>query len=168
MQPGYMGEFRPLMVVIALAYTLGWVALLVLLKRSPQRPLIAWAAGITLAWGLAASLFMQPVNARMSYRSMITELAPALPQHGCVASQEVSEAVRAMLDYYIGVHTVPSGEKNAGRCRTLLIQGDENRVPNLPPGQWHEIWQGHRPGNRSERFYLYQREALVAYAHPSR
>ncbi|MES1998001.1 MAG: glycosyltransferase family 39 protein [Pseudomonadota bacterium] len=167
-QPGYAAAFRPFMVVIALAYTLGWLALLVLLKRSPQRPLIAWAAGITLAWGLAASLFMQPVNARMSYRAMIADLEPALPQQGCIASQEVSEAVRAMLDYYIDVRTVPSGEKNAGRCRTLLIQGDENRSPNLPQGQWHEIWQGHRPGNRSERFYLFQRDAVVAHANAAR
>lgn len=157
-QPGYTGEFRPLLVALAVAYSLCWLALLVLLKRSPQRPLIAWAAGITLAWGLAVSLFMHPVNTRMSYRSMITELETALPGRGCIASQGLNDAVRAMLDYQIGLRTLPVTSFTQSQCPALLVQYDKNRPPELAPG-WLEVWHGNRPGNRSERFTLYWRMA---------
>lgn len=154
-QPGYAGEFRPLPVALALGYSLSWLALLVLLKRSPQRPLIVWAAGITLAWGLAVSLFMYPVNARMSYRSMISSLEAALPGRGCIASQDLNDAVRAMLDYQIGLRTLPVKSSAQSHCPALLVQYDKNRPPELAPG-WLEVWHGNRPGNRSERFTLYR------------
>lgn len=155
-QPGYTGEFRPLMVALALAYCFAWITLLLLLKRTPQRPLIAWAAGITLAWGLAASLFMYPVNARMSYRSMISSMEPALPSHGCVASRNVNEAMRAMLDYWIDLRTLPVNSVRQSHCPALLVEYDENSPPELN-ADWHKAWEGNRPGNRSERFALYRR-----------
>jgi 4-amino-4-deoxy-L-arabinose transferase-like glycosyltransferase len=155
-QPGYAGEFRPLMVALALAYCFAWITLLLLLKRTPQRPLIAWAAGITLAWGLAASLFMYPVNARMSYRSMISSMEPALPSHGCVASRNLNEAMRAMLDYWIDLRTLPVNSARQSHCPALLVEYDENSPPDLN-ADWHKVWEGNRPGNRSERFALYQR-----------
>ena len=155
-QPGYAGELRPLMVALALAYCFAWLALLVLLKRTPQRPLIAWAAGITLAWGLAASLFMYPVNARMSYRSMISSMEPALPSHACVASQNLNEAMRAMLDYWIDLRTLPVESATQSHCPVLLVQYDENFPPELT-ADWREVWEGNRPGNHSERFALYRR-----------
>jgi len=155
-QPGYTGEFRPLMVALALAYCFAWITLLLLLKRTPQRPLIAWAAGITLAWGLAASLFMYPVNARMSYRSMISSMEPALPSHGCVASRNLNEAMRAMLDYWIDLRTLPVNSARQSHCPALLVEYDENFPPHLS-SEWHKAWEGNRPGNRSERFALYHR-----------
>lgn len=155
-QPGYAGKFRPLMVALALAYCFAWITLLLLLKRTPQRPLIAWAAGITLAWGLAASLFMYPVNARMSYRSMISSMEPALPSHGCVASRNLNEAMRAMLDYWIDLRTLPVSTAARSHCPALLVQYDENFPPELNAG-WRKVWEGNRPGNRSERFALYRR-----------
>jgi 4-amino-4-deoxy-L-arabinose transferase-like glycosyltransferase len=155
-QPGYAGEFRPRMVAQALGYCFAWITLLLLLKRTPQRPLIAWAAGITLAWGLAASLFMYPVNARMSYRSMISSMEPALPSHGCVASRNLNEAMRAMLDYWIDLRTLPVNSARQSHCPALLVEYDENSPPDLN-ADWHKVWEGNRPGNRSERFALYQR-----------
>jgi len=155
-QPGYVGEFRPLMVALALAYCFAWLTLLLLLKRTPQRPLIAWAAGITLTWGLAASLFMYPVNARMSYHSMITSMEPALPSRGCVASQNLNEAMRAMLDYWIDLRTLPVGSASQSHCPALLVQYDENSPPELN-AEWKKEWEGNRPGNQSERFALYRR-----------
>lgn len=157
-QPGYAGEFRPWLVGLALAYSASWLVLLVRLPRSPQRPLIAWAAGITLAWGLAVTLFMYPVNERMSYRSMITELEEALPTRGCIASQGLNDAVRAMLDYQIGLRTLPVTSFDQSRCPALLMQYDKKRPPEVAAG-WLEVWHGNRPGNRSERFTLYWRMA---------
>ena len=43
-------------------YTVAWFVLLVKLKHSLERPVIVWAAGITVLWGLAAILFIGPVD----------------------------------------------------------------------------------------------------------
>lgn len=161
-QPGYVSTFRPIPVTVALLATLTWLVLLVKLKRSPQRPLIAWAAGVTLAWVLAASLFIHPMNERMSYRGMIAQLGTVLPPQGCVASQGLATGVRAMLDYHIGLRTLRVETTSAAQCPLLLVQSQTGDARALPPGEWREIWEGHRPGNRSERFRLYQRATPTA------
>ncbi|HSN39795.1 MAG TPA: hypothetical protein VLT92_06330 [Burkholderiales bacterium] len=158
-QPGYPPGFKLLPFALGLAYTLAWFVLIVRLKRSPQRPVIVWAAGITVIWGLIAILFVGWLDTGKSYRSMIASMQQAMPaQYRCMSSHNLGEPQRAMLDYFAGIITyrddVPGRQRD---CDLLLVHGVPQEE-NVPLGPWRKIWEGSRPGDdRGERFRLYQR-----------
>lgn len=156
LQPRYQGGIHPVSVGIAIAYCLAWAVLLLRMKRSPQRPLIAWAAGMTLAWGLAANLFVHPLDERLSYAAIMQSMRPHLPTHSCIASRGVNNGARAMLDYYLDVQTVREESAGATTCPTLLVEDqDETRaLPKLPG--WRPIWHDTRLGHHAERYILYR------------
>ena len=157
-RPGYDFGFRWLPFLLGLAYSAGWFALLARLKRGPERPLIVWVGGLTAVWALMATLFIGWVDTQKSYRSMIADMARAMPpQHRCMASRDVGEAQRAMLHYFAGIRTLRIETRpKAPACDLLLVQGrplDEQMMT----AEWKKIWEGHRPGDKDERFRLYQR-----------
>lgn len=160
-QPGYAPGFRLLPFTLGLVYTLAWFALIFRLKRGPQRPVIVWAAGITLVWGLLAILFIGWLDTGKSYRSMMAGMQQALPaQYRCVSSRNLGEPQRAMLHYFAGIITyreeVPERRRD---CDLLLVHGVPQEE-NVPLGPWQKIWEGSRPGDdQDERFRLYQRAA---------
>lgn len=158
-RPGYTPGFRWLPFVLGLAYTLAWCAILVWLKRSTERPLLAWAAGITAMWALLTTLFLGWADTSKSYRAMIASMQQALPKHyDCIASRDLAEAPRAMLHYFAGIITyreeVPGRQR---RCQLLLTQGAP-QYEVIPRGAWRKLWEGSRPRDKDERYRLYQRE----------
>ena len=156
LQPSYQREFRPALVAAAIIYCLVWVILVLRLKRSPQRPLLAWAAGMTLAWGLAANLFVHPMDERLSYEAMMKSMQPHLPSWACIASRGVNNGARAMLDYYLGVQTLREEDTGKTSCPLLLVE-DQNETTLLPRlNGWRIIWHGSRLGNHPERYILYR------------
>jgi len=159
-RPGYDFGFRLLPFLLGLAYTVGWFVLLARLKRSVERPLVVWTAGITAVWALLATLFIGWVDVSKSYRSMVADLGRALPaQQRCLASRDLGEAQRAMLQYFAGLRTERfETSARAASCDLLLVQG--RPLDELVIGtEWKQIWEGHRPGDKDERFRLYQRTA---------
>lgn len=156
-RPGYDFGFRLLPFLLGVAYTAGWLALIIRLPRNPEKPLIIWAGGITAVWALLATLFIGWVDTTKSYRSMIADLSRALPaQHRCIASRDLGEAQRAMLHYFAGIRTQRIETKpRSVDCDLLLIQGRPLDDIVLPAG-WQKIWEGHRPGDKDERFRLYR------------
>jgi 4-amino-4-deoxy-L-arabinose transferase-like glycosyltransferase len=165
MQPGYPPGFRVLPFGLASAYTLAWLALLVVLKRSKERPVIVWAAGLTTVWGLIAILFVSWLDVGKSYRGMIADMQHSMPaKYRCMSSQSLGEPQRAMLQYLAGIITyrteVPDRRRN---CDLLLVQGDASEE-HAPAGPWRKIWDGARPGDNVERYRLYQRNAPKAAA----
>ena len=157
-RPGYDFGFRWLPFVFGLAYTTAWFVLLKKLQKSAERPLIVWAGGITAVWALLGTLFIGWVDTQKSYRSMIADMQRAMPaKYRCMASRELGEAQRAMLHYFadIKTHRVETKPK-AWSCDLFLAQGlplDEQ----VMTAEWKKIWEGHRPGDKDERFRLYQR-----------
>lgn len=156
LQPGYTPVFNGMVFFMGLLYSLGWIAILVLLKHSKARPVIVWASGMTLMWGLVMTLFISWLDAGKSYRSMITSMQHALPAHyQCIASQSLGEPQRALLEYYANIHTQRLEISDAANCDVLLIQGGADEV--VEPGQeWRKIWEGNRPGDKKERYRLFR------------
>jgi 4-amino-4-deoxy-L-arabinose transferase-like glycosyltransferase len=156
LQPGYTPvAFHGFAFTIALLLTGAWLILLVRLKRSAERPIIIWAAGMALVWGLLMSLFMPWLDAGKSYRSMISSMQQALPTHySCIASRDLGEPQRALLDYFAGIRTEREDE-NA--CDLLLVQHAKDEVEEKISPSWHKIWEGSRPGDKQERYRLYKR-----------
>ena len=156
--PGYGPGFKWLPFTLAALYTLAWFGMIKGFKRSPQRPLIVWAAGITTIWALLAILFIGWIDAGKSYRSLSASLERALPrQYDCLSSMHVGESQRAMLHYHSGIITYRE-ESNARRrnCELMLVQGHP-RYEVTPGSNWLKIWEGSRPRDKDEVFRLYRK-----------
>jgi hypothetical protein len=159
-RPGYAPGFRWLPFVAGVAYSVFWLAVLASFRRSAVRPVVVWCAGITTTWALMATLFIGWADNAKSYRSMFVSMQRTLPAgYDCVSSRGLGEPQRALLHYVAGIIThreeVP-GRRRA--CELLLVQGkpQEEIAPGAP---WQKIWEGVRPGDKDERFWLYRRAA---------
>jgi 4-amino-4-deoxy-L-arabinose transferase-like glycosyltransferase len=148
--PGFAPRIEPALLAAAVAVTLAWALSLGLEPRLPVR----WLAGVTLAWGLAMTLWLPWLDHAKSYRGMIADLQEHRPKlAGCVASRGLGEPQRAMLHYFAGMLT----ERREGAdCPLLLIETAENRPPEPGP-QWRLAWRGTRPGDSKEWFWLFAR-----------
>jgi hypothetical protein len=142
---------------LGLAYTAAWFSVLAKLARTPHRPAFVWAVGVTVLWGLAGTLFIGWVDTGKSYRSVFTNLQSAIPaSYRCVSSRDLGEPQRAMLHYFAGVVTYREEAPDRRRdCELMLVQGTPQEE-HAPEGPWIKIWEGTRPGDRSERFRLYR------------
>lgn len=157
-RPGYAPGFRWLPFTVGVAYSLFWFTVLASFRKSPMRPVVVWAAGLTTTWALMTTLFLGWADNAKSYRGMIASMQQALPkQYDCMSSRYLGEPQRAMLHYFAGIITyreeVPSRKR---ACDLLLVQGI-SEVETAPPGRWKEIWEGARPGDKDERYRLYRR-----------
>ena len=157
-RPGYTPGFRWLPFVLGVAYSLFWLAVLASFRRSAVRPVVVWGAGVTTMWALIAILFVGWADNAKSYRSMIDSLQRALPdRYDCLSSRGLGESQRASLHYFAGIIThreeVPARRRP---CELLLVQG-RPQEEIAPGGPWQKIWEGARPGDKDERYRLYQR-----------
>ena len=160
LQPGYIPTFEPLHFAIALLATLAWLFIVFWARSLPRNPraVLNSATGITLVWVIIMTLALPWLDAGKSYRSMITSMQQALPsRHSCISSSNLGEPQRAMLEYYAGILTRRTETHQGITCDLLLVQGFA-RNPEAPPGpEWNKIWEGNRPGDKSERHWLFQR-----------
>jgi len=154
-QPGFEPTVHSPSFWIALVATVLWLVLVWRVGRSMRRAVINWAAGVTLIWLLAMSLWLPWLDSGKSYRNMVVSLMHTLPaQHGCIASQNVGDTQLAMLQYFGRINTE---RRTRDACNLLLVQGGQmpGTMENEPA--WKKIWEGGRPSDKSERFRLYQR-----------
>ncbi len=157
-QPGYTPGFKLVPFALGALYTLAWFTVLAKSRRSPQRPAMVWATGVTVTWGLAAILFIGWVDTGKTYRGMIASMESALPAtYRCISSRDLGEPQRAMLHYFAGILThrdeVPERRRD---CDLMIVQGIP-KTESPPPGDWIKLWEGNRPGDKAERYRLYQR-----------
>ena len=158
LQPGYTPGFRWLPFLLGALYSVAWFVVLARLERDPQRPAMVWAAGVTVTWALLGTLFIGWLDTGKSYRGMVASLEASLPrQYRCMSSREVGEPQRAMLHYFAGIRTYREEAPARHReCDLLLVQGTPQAL-RAPQGPWAQIWEGNRPGDKTERYKLYRR-----------
>lgn len=155
----YRPEFEPIFqenpFYIAVFVTVLWMVLVWRVGRSIRRSVINWAAGVTLLWILAVTLWMPWLDSSKSYRAMIESMQRALPDtYQCISGEQLGDAPRAMLQYFGGI-TVRA--KPRPECDLKLVQGT-GMVPHSEDARrWRNIWEGGRPGDKGEHYWLYQR-----------
>jgi hypothetical protein len=157
LQPGYDTGFRWLPFLFGVLYTVGWVALIARLKKSRERPVVAWAATMAMIWGLLAILFVNWIDVGKSYRGMIADMQKALPaKYSCISSLNVGEPQRAMLHYFANIITwrIDVAARQRRDCDLMLVQGVASEE-SVPLGPWKKIWEGARPGDKVERYRVY-------------
>lgn len=162
LQPGFTPGFEWFAFVVAVLLTLLWLLPLRQSFRSGRRAVFHWAAGITLVWGLAATLWLPWIDAGKRYTTVIAKLQRQLPKETrCIASRNLGEAQRGLLYYHAGIVTqrLEVHPDAASECDWLLTQVNPRRNHARAERGWVKVWQGGRPGDKSEAFVLYRREA---------
>jgi 4-amino-4-deoxy-L-arabinose transferase-like glycosyltransferase len=155
--PGFQYHFNFLSVSFAALLTLLWAAVVARSLRSTRRALVNWTAGITMVWMLVMTLGVPLIDQARSYRAVAARLIQNLPpDFQCVARENLGDAQRALLDYFVNLRTIPVAFPAADRCRALIVQATPLRTPHVPPG-WTEVWRGSRPGDRNELLIVYGR-----------
>ncbi|HEY6280510.1 MAG TPA: hypothetical protein VIW72_01780 [Burkholderiales bacterium] len=155
--PGYNLPFNMFHFLVAVAFTLGWFALISRIGRSNRRSIINWAGGMTMVWMLAMTLWLPWLDTGKNYRWVFSSLQQSLPaQYQCISSRNLGDTQRAMLEYYAGIITQRSDISGTVDCQLLLILSRAQGQPSAGV-DWEKIWEGSRPGDRNERYYLYQR-----------
>ena len=152
--PGFIAEFSAPAIVIAIAVTVGWIAVMLRAPRSPWRATARWSVGLTTIWVLLIALWMPWIEYGKTYRGVSADFRQALGKHsGCIARRGLGLAQRASLDYFDGIRTVSSA--HAGDCRHLIMQTTPRTEQELPG--WTLVRETSRPGDRNERLRLYRR-----------
>jgi 4-amino-4-deoxy-L-arabinose transferase-like glycosyltransferase len=158
LRPGFVGQFEPLAVLVAVAGTLGWIWLMATSPRSSYRSLTHWTMGFTTFWLLATLLWLPWFDYGKSYRPVAQAVARQVPaSHGCIAERDLGDTQRASFAYFAGIEALPAASAAGKRCNWLLVQGDTRRELAAPDTSWTLAWEGSRPGDRRERFRLYRR-----------
>ena len=147
---------HPFGIAIATAATLAYLASWRWLPRLRSRAVVSLAMSITLFWILFATLWMPWVDNAKGYRSVYVSMQPHLPaQYRCIASQGLGESTRPMLEYYLGILTERRELHPEADCDVLLIDGWAQQQPQNMAANWQLVWNGARPGDNEERFWLY-------------
>ena len=159
--PGYNLPFNFFHFLIAVAFTLGWFALISRIGRSNRRAVINWAGGITMVWMLAMTLWLPWLDVSKNYRWMMASLQQSLPaKFRCISSRGLGETQRSMLEYYTGNLTQRMELSGNANCDLLLIQSRPQETASVSP-DWEKIWEGNRPGDHNEIYRLYQNKERV-------
>lgn len=147
-----IGKFLSALLLTILAIMAIWRR-----RRTPGRGVVNWMIGITLCWALVSTLWLNWIDYAKSYRVPFTSLQLSLPpEYRCVASQGLGESERAMLRYFLGLNTYRREIIPDADCDVLLIDGRVQSPPiGIDSARWSLVWEGARPGDRRERFWLY-------------
>ena len=124
--PGFTPEFSLLPLVIGIAATLAWLA--VVRWRTARHQHALWkslvlpAGGVALGWLLLMTLWLPVLDQARSYRLLLERLRPHLQEERCALAPGASVGLLTALEYF--------GDKTVdGRARAL------ETLPGLDPDQ---------------------------------
>lgn len=115
-----------------------------------------WISALALAWGLLMTLWLPWLNEAKSYRTPFTALAGVITTSGCIASRDLGESERAVLNYFSGIQTQRLEVAGDVGCPLLLVQSRRGTITKVGD-EWAPLWSGARAGEHNESFQLYQR-----------
>lgn len=158
--PGFKPHFAWLPLIVAIVATVAWLWLVrwrtARHRAALWRSLVLPAGGVVLAWTLAMTLWLQPLDYARSYRAHVALLAKHIPPEVCVSAPGVPRALTAALEYY-GHWRVEAREVAAGDdCPVWVKAGTIANPPEVPPG-WQTIAIERRPTDKDEVTGVYRR-----------
>lgn len=143
--PGFAFRVDPRWLALGIVTTAFWI----FMARTAHLA-TRFAAASLLAWGLAMTIWLPYLDYAKTYRGVIADMQKHRPQ-GCVATHDLSEPQRAVFHYFAGIR------KTAEQDCPLLLAHTSSRKPPAVAGDWKLLWDGNRPGDGREHFWLYQR-----------
>lgn len=135
--------------VFALMLTAAWISVLLHKRPLGRRALVAWACGVTLFWGVLIGLLQGWLDTSKSYRPVGEGLARHVPAAECVSLGRIDVVRLAALSYFSRLD-LRGGDAD---CAYQLLHGPAAEA-GVVAGELR--WVGARPGEKLERFYLYE------------
>ena len=156
--------WAPVPVLFAALATLG---LVFLWTRRGTHWLTLWTAAVAAPWCVWMTLMLPWIDRAKSFREPFVALAGQLRDAPCVQSYGLGEPQRAMLHYLADLRTERL-ENGPSDCPFLIVQSDSRgRLPSPSP-EWRVRWEGERPGERKERFQVWEARTDIARDRPAR
>ena len=152
---------EPLAMVAGGSLLAGWLWMLCRAPTMSARLLLSWAGGAVVLWATVFALLLPWIDAARSYQRVFTDLAQHMPanQSSCLSTSGLGESERGMLEYIVEVDQERIELSPNKDCPNLLLQS-RGEVPALADAEnWKLVWQGARPAEVRERFWLFQRIA---------
>lgn len=157
--PGYRGSWSWPELLIAVALSTAWVLAILKVPFFQLRSAVHGALGLTLAWGLATTLWLSWFDYDKNYRAVTSEVATltrATPS-ACIAGLDVGDVQRAAFGYFANLSI--DGSASARRdCPYLLAYVAGKRALPEAGAAWEQVWtKEHGRGRLREQFALYRR-----------
>jgi hypothetical protein len=157
---GFVPRFSWTALLLALAGTLAWVALV--RWRTGRNPPALWksmvipAGGVALTWLLLMTLWLPLLDFARSSRAVVERVAPHVGDERCIATQNFSTALVASFEVFAAwrVDARPDAAL-AARC-PVLVRVSRGSVSE-PIAQWHLVASFRRPTERTELISVYRR-----------
>jgi len=118
-QPGFEPDLHTDHFVIAIIASVLWLVLVWRVGRSMRRAVVNWAAGITLIWILAMTLWLPWLDSGKSYRNMVASMKHALPEQYSASGANVWR--RTARDAAL-LRAILTQADSKQRCDLRLIQ----------------------------------------------
>jgi 4-amino-4-deoxy-L-arabinose transferase-like glycosyltransferase len=159
--PGFKPQFGWLSLIAASIATLAW--LWVVRWRTARHRAAIWrslvlpAGGVVLAWNLAMTLWLPPLNYARSYRAHVELLRRHIPSDvPCIAAPGLPRALTAALEYHgrWRVDTRPDADTEA--C-PIWVKAGTLANPPLPPSGWATVALERRPTDKDEITGVFRR-----------
>ncbi|HVQ02125.1 MAG TPA: hypothetical protein VMT14_01310 [Burkholderiaceae bacterium] len=158
--PGFKPQFGWLSLITAIAATAAW--LWVVRWRTARHRAAIWrslvlpAGGVVLAWNLAMTLWLPPLNYARSYRAHVELLKRHIPGDVCIAAPGLPRAMTAALEYHGRWRVDARPEAAGGEC-PIWVKAGTLANPPLPPPGWQTVALERRPTDRDEITGVFRR-----------
>lgn len=158
---GYEPEFGLLTFVLAVLGTLAWLWLV--RWRTARHRHALWkslalpAGGVALAWLLAMTLGLHPLNYARSNKPLVDRIAAHVPAGaGCIAAPGLPTHALAALEFQ-GHWQVDATQGLDRTACTLAITVQAESTP-MPPNGWRVLGVVRRPTDRSATYLVMQKD----------
>lgn len=160
--PGFESQFSLPALLVALAGTLAWIA--VVRWRTGRHREALWkslvlpAGGVALCWLLLMTLWLPMLDYARSARPFVTRLASHVPRDACIAAPGMAPPTVAALEVF-GRWRVDAraDAATASGCEFLLSATRTKPLPAAPLG-WVNVAEVRRPTDREEVTQVFRRQ----------
>ena len=159
--PGFVPEFSPIAVVLAVAATIAWCWLV--RWRTGRHRAALWktlvlpAGGTALCWMLLMTLWLPPIDYARSYEPQIRAVAERVGQPSCIAELALSRPHIAALRHHGNFNVQPL--LLGTDCPWLLASPEtiERLHTIIPFDQWRFAGTLRRPSSAADDLLLYEK-----------
>lgn len=160
--PGYEADFSLLALLLAIAGTLAWLALV--RWRTARRSHAMWkslvlpAGGVTLSWLLFMTLLLPLLDQGRSHRLLMDRVRTQLPDGVAVCAPDVPPAMLTAVAYF-GQHKVDGRPlmRNEGFACDWMVQRLTADARSREFAGWHKVGVYNQRTRNSEKLVLYRR-----------
>ncbi len=157
---GFKPQFSALLLVLALAGSVAWVALVRWRTGRHQaaiwKSLVLPAGGVALCWLLLMTLWLPLLDYGRSYRPVIERVQRWLPAGQCIAAPGAPASLIAALEFHARRQVDASADAARGACPVLVLV--QRGIPRTPAqAGWREVARESRPTDRHEWLLILRR-----------